>query len=124
MKILLSIKPEYANCILNGTKRFEFRRRVHADPRVTTVVIYATKPVGKVIGEFSIQEVHSDHPDRLWEKTKEFSGITRDFFSSYFADREIGHAIEVKEVKRYGSPKRIEDFLPRGVAPQSYAYVA
>ena len=123
MKVLLSIKPEYANRILEGTKRFEFRRRVHRDPRVTSVVIYATKPVGKVLGEFSIETVHSEHPDRLWERTKEFSGITRDFFTSYFADLEVGHAIEVKQVKRYSRPKPLSDFLPGGVAPQSYAYV-
>lgn len=124
MKVLLSIKPEYAHLILDGSKRFEYRRRVHCDPRVHTVVIYATMPVGKVLGEFSIKNVHSEHPDSLWEKTKEFSGITQYFFAEYFRDRELGHAIEVKEVKKYRRPRELSDFLPGGVAPQSYAYVS
>lgn len=123
MKVLLSIKPEYAQRILDGTKRFEFRRRVHRDPRVHTVVIYATMPVGKVLGEFSIKSVHSEHPDSLWEKTKEFSGITQNFFAEYFSGRDLGHAIEVKKVKKYSQPRDLGDFLPGGVAPQSYAYV-
>ncbi|NVZ11546.1 ASCH domain-containing protein [Allochromatium humboldtianum] len=124
MKVLLSIKPDYANRILDGTKRYEFRRRVHQDVRVRTVIIYATKPIGKVVGEFSIKNVHSDHPDSLWEKTKEFSGITKEFFSDYFRGRDVGHAIEVKTVKRYKKPKDLSEFLASGVAPQSYAYVS
>lgn len=124
MKVLLSIKPEYAHRILDGTKRYEFRRKIHRDPRVRTVVLYATKPLGKVVGEFSIKYVHSGHPDSLWEKTKEFSGITQQYFREYFHGRDIAHAIEVKTVKRYRKPKELREFLPSGTAPQSYAYVS
>lgn len=123
MKILLSIKPQHAHNILNGTKKYEFRRRVHRDSRVHTVVIYATKPLGKVVGEFSIKRVHSAPPETLWEKTKNFSGITKNLFSEYFNGKEIGHAIEVKKVKKYRKPMELSDFLPSGVAPQSYAYL-
>lgn len=123
MKVLFSIKPEYAYRILTGQKKYEFRRRVPLNPKVKTVVIYATKPVGMVIGEFSIQEIHSEHPDDLWEKTKEYSGTTRGFFSEYFSGRSVGHAIEVKKVRRYRTPKDLSEFLASGVAPQSYAYV-
>lgn len=123
MRILLSIKPQFAESILNGSKRYEFRKRIHRDLRVTTVVIYATKPVGKVIGEFTIKTIHSENPTTLWEKTKEFSGISEVFFSSYFQDRDIGHAIEVSSVRRYKKHLSINDFLPSGVAPQSYAYL-
>lgn len=123
MKILLSIKPEYAERILDGTKRFEFRKRVHTDERVHTVVIYATMPVGKVVGEFSIEDVHAETPKKLWDKTKAASGITRSFFSEYFKNRDVGYAIEVKKVTRYAKPKSLNEFLPSGVAPQSYAYI-
>ena len=123
MKVLLSIKPEYANRILEGTKRYEFRKRVPLDARVKTVVIYATMPVGKVVGEFSIESVHAEAPSRLWSRTKGASGITRKFFSEYFHGREIAYAIEVKEVMKYPKPKSVRDFLPSGVAPQSFAYV-
>lgn len=123
MKILLSIKPEYALQILDGSKRFEFRKRVHKDERVQTVVIYATMPIGKVVGEFTIGSIHSERPARLWQRTKTFSGITRQFFDDYFQDRAIGHAIEVKQVTRYSVPKPIGDYLASGVPPQSFAYL-
>ena len=53
MKVLLSIKPEYASKILDGTKRYEYRRAIFKRTEVTTVVVYASDPVRKVIGEFA-----------------------------------------------------------------------
>jgi len=123
MKVLLSIKPVYAHKILDGTKKYEFRRRIHRDSRVHTVIIYATKPIGKVVGEFSIKDVYSDHPDLLWEKTNQFAGISKQLFSEYFYGRDIGYAIEVKKVKIYSNPKNLNEFIESGIAPQSYVYV-
>lgn len=54
MQILLSIKPEYAEKILNGTKLFEFRKFFPRDESVRKIIIYATSPVCMVIGEFEI----------------------------------------------------------------------
>ena len=48
MRVLLSIKPEFAEKILNGAKRYEFRKQAFAQP-VEAVVLYATKPVGKIV---------------------------------------------------------------------------
>ncbi len=123
MKVLLSIKPEYVRQILDGTKRYEFRRRLYKNEDISTIVIYATKPVGKIVGEFSIEQVHSGHPESLWEKTKEFSGIAQDLYNQYFDGREIGHAIEIKKVIKYRTPKNIDKVLPSGIPPQSFAYV-
>jgi predicted transcriptional regulator len=123
MKVLLSIKPQFAESILDGTKRYEFRRRIYQDERVESVVIYATLPVGKVIGEFSIKKIHEAKPTDLWKKTREFAGISKKFFNEYFSDREVGYAIEVDHAVRYNRPRELSTFLPSGIAPQSFAYV-
>ena len=44
MKVLLSIKPEFANKIFEGTKRFEFRKSIFKK-EVKTVVVYASSPL-------------------------------------------------------------------------------
>ncbi|PZO61998.1 MAG: hypothetical protein DI635_13380 [Pseudoxanthomonas suwonensis] len=124
MKILLSIKPEFAEKILDGTKKFEFRRRVHAHPDVRSVIIYATMPVGQVVGEFSIERIHSAAPTVIWDKTRSHSGITRTFYRRYFSGRRIAHAIEVRDAQRYPEPQPLSKYLPSGIAPQSYAYVS
>jgi predicted transcriptional regulator len=123
MKVLLSIKPQYAEKIFAGSKRYEFRKTMYKNPEVNTVVVYATRPVGKVIGEFSVSDVHCDSPKRLWQKTKDYSGITENFFQEYFAKRKVGFAIEVGIARRYPTPLDLADVSPNGFAPQSFAYL-
>src|ERR1700744_1652481 len=104
MRVLLSIKPEYAFKIFEGTKKFEFRKIIFKRTGITTVVVYASSPIQQVIGEFEIDDIFSLAPDVLWEETKEFSGISEKFFFEYFAEREIAHAIKIKETKKYKTP--------------------
>ncbi|WP_159281486.1 ASCH domain-containing protein [Rahnella variigena] len=123
MKVLLSIKPEFAERILDGEKRFEFRKSIFRKENIDTVVIYATMPVGKVIGEFEIGEIISSEPCELWKTTKKYAGISRGFFDSYFSERDIGFAIGVKNPIRYDTPLHLDDYLPGATPPQSFRYV-
>lgn len=123
MKVLLSIKPEYAYLILKGVKRFEFRKSIFKRKGIKTVVIYATMPVGKVIGEFDVGEVISLEPQKLWQLTKPYAGITKDFFDDYFGTKKLAFAISVENPKEYKNPLAIDDFLPGATPPQSYRYI-
>ncbi|MBS1772812.1 MAG: ASCH domain-containing protein [Bacteroidetes bacterium] len=123
MTVLLSIKPEFANKIFEGIKTFEFRKIIFKNPHVKTIVVYASSPVQKVIGEFEIDNILSLSPELLWEQTKEGSGISKEFFFQYFADKEIAHAIKIKKAKKYRKPLSIkEDF--NAYPPQSFIYLA
>lgn len=123
MKVLLSIKPEFAEKIFNGTKKFEFRRSIFKRQTIKKVVVYASSPVQKVIGEFEIDQILSLAPESLWEKTHLHSGITENYFFEYFGDKEIGHAIKVKNIKRYKNPLCLKkDF--NTIPPQSFLYLA
>ncbi len=123
MKVLLSIKPEFAEKIFDGKKKYEFRKAVFKDPSVKTVVVYATKPVGKVVGEFDIEQVLQDRPSSIWEETKEFSGITKRFFTDYFRGREKAFAIKVKNPLKYLEPLDLTSVVTHGVPPQSFCYL-
>lgn len=122
MKVLLSIKPEYAFKIFDGTKKFEFRKVIFKNPNIKTVVVYASSPVQQVIGEFEIDNILSFNPDALWEITKKYSGISKDFFDEYFADKQIAHAIKVKRTKKYKKPLSIKESF-NVTPPQSYVYL-
>lgn len=123
MRVLLSIKPEYAEKILDGEKRYEFRKAIPKAAGVKTVVIYATMPVGKVVGEFEIDGILSEHPRDLWSQTRDFAGITKQFFNAYFSGRARGHALKVKKARRYSQPKPLSDVIAHGVPPQSFCYL-
>jgi len=121
MKVVLSIKPEFANKIFAGTKKFEFRKAIFKNDKIKTVIVYASSPVQKVIGEFEIEKIINKDIDCLWELTQHFSGITEDYFYQYFANREEGFAIQIRKTKKYRQPKCLRadyNLFP----PQSFAY--
>jgi len=123
MKVLLSIKPEFANKIFDGSKKFEFRKAIFKNQDIKTVVVYASSPVQKVIGEFDIADIISLSPTELWKKTKSKSGISEQFFFEYFADRSIGYAIKIKSATRYKKPLSLKDDF-NAFPPQSFMYLS
>ena len=121
MKVVLSIKPEFANKIFDGTKKFEFRKAIFKTEGIKTVLVYSSSPVQKVIGEFQIEEILKHDLETLWELTKDYSGITKEYFYQYFANREHGFSIKIKTKTRYRKPKCLrEDF--NLTPPQSFVY--
>ena len=120
--VLLSIKPEFAHKIFEGSKKYEFRKQVFKDLSVKKVIVYSSSPEQKVIGEFEIETILDDTPDKIWIRTRLYSGISREFFESYFEGRDKAYAIKVASTKRYSKHKSLADFNIHA-APQSFAYV-
>ena len=122
MKVLLSIKPEFAEKIFEGTKKYEFRRSVFKDQNVKTVVVYASSPVQRVIGEFEIDFIINDEPKQLWRLTKDYSGISKSLFFNYFRNKEKGYAIKIKKTKKYDKSLSLKDDF-KASPPQSFMYL-
>ena len=123
-KVLLSIKPEFAEKIFSGSKRFEFRRVIFRSTLVTKVVVYASSPIQRVIGEFEIDDILSLQKGQLWHRTKRYSGIQKAFFDQYFRGRTKGFAIKIKSPYRYSTPVRLEHMCETSRPPQSFMYLA
>lgn len=123
MKVLLSIKPQFAELIFNGTKKFEFRKVVYKNPNIKTVVVYASSPVQKVVGEFTVDEILETDLRSLWRETKLHSGISEAFFDEYFANREIGFAIKIAKTKEYEEPLCLKKDFNINFPPQSFMYL-
>jgi predicted transcriptional regulator len=118
---LLSIRPPYAEAIFRREKRYEFRRAIFRK-EVEVVVVYITSPISMVVGEFEVKHIISDEIASLWERTRSKAGIDSDGFFKYFAGREVGYAIAIGDVRRYGKPLALETNY--GVrAPQSFLYL-
>lgn len=124
MRVLLPIKPQFAYKLFDGSKGFEFRRSIFAREGVDTVVVYASAPVKRVIGEFSIERVLHLEVDALWEATKNKAGITEDYFRQYFTGKSHGYALQVHHPIRYPQPLTLFEATGlEGPPPQSFCYL-
>src|SRR6476469_7639005 len=122
-RVLLSVKPRFAEAILAGEKTFEFRRALFRRDDVRTVVLYASSPTRKVVGEFTIEEVLLLGLDLLWKTTREGGAIDREYFDQYFEGRSAGYALKVKRARRYRSPLCLRKDLGIEHPPQSFRYL-
>ncbi len=122
-KILLSIKPKWANKIFSGEKKFEFRRKIFKNTAVKTAVVYSTMPVGSLIGEFYIKGIHQDTPANIWNKTKEEAGISKDYFDEYYNGTNLAFAIEISKPILYKEPINVKERYCGFKPPQSFMYL-
>jgi predicted transcriptional regulator len=83
-RVLLSVKPSFAEAILAGVKKFEFRRVLFRRQDIKTVVLYASRPTCKVVGEFTLDEILSLDPDALWRATAGEGAIDREYLTNIF----------------------------------------
>lgn len=120
-QMLLSINPEHVENILLGIKKFEFRKvRCRAD--INKIIIYATAPEKRVVAEAKIEKIIEADIETVWELTREFSGISYEFYEDYYRGKDKAVAYKLCEVKRYSIPKLLTDFGLR-YAPQSFVYL-
>ncbi|MGD0638677.1 MAG: hypothetical protein ABSA72_11635 [Nitrososphaerales archaeon] len=123
MSVLLSVRPRYAEAILAGQKKYEFRKAWPRQKSGQKVFIYTTAPVRKIVGSFVAGNVIEDHPASLWKRYRSKGGIEEQAFFDYFGSRSIGYAIEISELEVFDVPLEPEDRIPGFVAPQSYMYI-
>ena len=120
-KILISINPEHVANIINGTKKYEYRK-IAAKQDVSSIIIYETTPIKRIVAEAEIAEVIMLPPEELWEQTKDASGISKTFFDKYFKNRKMAYAYRLGEIKVFDTPKTLLDYGVKS-APQSFIYI-
>jgi predicted transcriptional regulator len=104
---IISIHPCYADAILAGEKTIELRRRV---PKLTSgsrLWIYATRPMGAVIGVVTIREVAKAAPSTIWRRHRSGAGVDHASFKAYFKGAHEAVAILLTAAERV-SPITIE----------------
>jgi predicted transcriptional regulator len=122
MQVLLSIKPEFALKIFDGSKKYEYRRTIFKNQEVNTIIVYATDPIKQIIGEFKIEDILYDEPRLLWVKTQNYSGISEKYFFEYFMNKSKGYAIKIKTPIIYDNPLLLNRLMI-STPPQSFMYL-
>lgn len=123
MDALLSIKPVFSELIFVAvTMGFEFRRIVPRQP-IDPVIVYASRPVRKIVDHFQASPILHDTPGRLWSETCHRVGISRQYFDRYFADRPIAHATTIVDPVSYDNAIDPKEVIAGFRAPQSFMYL-
>lgn len=127
--VLISIKPEWVGKILNGEKIMEFRKTIPNCELPCKYYIYATKPVGKVVGEFTlnywykfglevenngVHYVDTNDWQRYFEPKMSIASIKRgcvplDKLRKYLNGKD-GYALYIDDLKKYDQPKELSEF--------------
>lgn len=123
---VFSVKPKFARALLDGRKKFEFRRMKPTLRPGDIVYVYATSPVKAVIGSFVCGTVVEGSPTRLWDDLGADSHTPRSYFRRYFHDARRAFAIEVQSPMSWARPLELDDVrakIPGFWPPQSYRFV-
>ncbi len=124
MMILLSIKQVYCDLILNGTKRFEFRKRLPKGLKSgDEVAIYCTRPVSKVVAYFRIADVIRTTRESLWQRTRLAAGIDYVTFMRYFSATQQASAIKIGKLYVLNMPLSLVRLRGKSTPPQSFLYL-
>lgn len=118
----MPIKPIYAERLIEGTKRYEFRKTL-IKGNLTHIIIYASSPVKKIIGVAEVSNIKTSCPWLMWETTKDEAGISHSAYKEYFEGRDKACAIGIKQVfplRNRIKPCEITDGF---IVPQSFRYV-
>lgn len=122
MKALYPIKKEFVKRIFDGSKAYEYRKSLCSD-NVDKIVIYESCGRGLVVGEFDIVGRICDTPGNLWEKTKDYAGISKKAFFEYFAHCDKAYAYVIGNVYVFLKPKSLQELGFRK-APQNFYYMS
>jgi len=121
---LFSIRPEYANAIFSGVKKFELRRAGPEIEQGSVAVVYASGRVQRIYGFFYIGRVLKGPPDEIWRlvTSRKDSGVTKEAKKFIEGSRQA-MAIEVvdpRPFQRRPSLREVRLVLPSWNPPLSY----
>jgi predicted transcriptional regulator len=126
--LLLSIHPEYAEKIFNGTKEVELRRicprRIN---KGDSVLVYVSSPLKALVGGFEVDEIIEALPEMLWENVKHKAGISRSQFDDYYSGTSLAYGIFLRDTWKLEQPITLDtlrDRWPNFKPPQGYHYIS
>lgn len=123
--LVLSVRPRFADAIVDGRKTIDVRRRRPNVHPGTLGFVYSSSPVQAVIGSFRVDRILSGTPEELWLVAQHGGHISRQNFDDYFADVEFGHAIVVSCGQRLPVPIKLSylrAIWPGCRPPRSFGY--
>jgi predicted transcriptional regulator/DNA-binding XRE family transcriptional regulator len=123
--VVLSIRPQYSEKIIQGEKTVELRRRFPVSaPRGTIAYIYCTSPVQAMVGRAEIMDVIKLPVADIWLKYASAASIDKSEFDSYFDGLDEGFALKFANARPLPRQLDLSELRERFgfEPPQSFLY--
>lgn len=122
--LLMSMKPKFAERLLTGSKLIEIRKKFSAKWVGSKVTLYASRPLGALLGEATIKTVVCGKPIDIWNKFGSQIGCSWEEFAEYVSSADEISAIQLTDITPYREPipiSQISHLLNENLRPpQSY----
>lgn len=100
--VVLSIDPTFLGWLSSGDKSFEYRKSFPAD--LVSHIIFFDNRAQSLVAVAEVVEVLGGDPLEISNLTWTRSGTTVDGLMSYFGNRPVGFAIELKKFRSLPAP--------------------
>lgn len=122
--LLMSIKPRFAEKIVEGNKTVEIRKKFSQKWVGHNAILYASNPYRSLIASATINAVTKSYPTDIWSRFQSQMGCSRADFENYAGTAPEVAAIELKNITPYAeriSVNELSNILDdKLMAPQSY----
>jgi predicted transcriptional regulator len=118
---LISVKPNWADKFFSiatpktvELRKGSFGKSLKAGDRL---LIYATLPAGKVIGEVRVRDRAQHWIDKLRSETEKFAQVSQEDFDAYYRSKDYGVAVWVDHPKKFESAIALTVLKEAGITP-------
>lgn len=119
--IMISLNKSLIETIVNNEKEIIFLKRLPIK-EVERVLIYSTKPIGKVIGEFDLKSMQRLSKTKAWNTYGSKSILKKQEFNKYFESSKDAKLLEISGFILYKKPKPLERYkMIKG--PSGFTYL-
>ena len=122
-QILISIYPRYADAIINGVKRVEFRKN-GCPTSAQLIALYSTKPDSAIRALCKVDSCVVANKHTLWKRYGKVGAISYKDFMAYFYGTTIGKCYVLGKVCKLKSPLPLKRLASVRSVPQSFAYLS
>ncbi len=124
--LLLSVRPRYADLLLDGSKSVELRRVRPSVKPGALVLIYASSPARALVGSGRVHAIEAGGPAEIWCRHGSRTGVTPDEYDVYFEGATAAVAISLTGVQPLSRPTPLAELRARTGfrPPQSFRYLA
>lgn len=124
--VFLSISPEWAHQILDGEKRYEYRRQPPQLDPPFRMILYATSPSKEIVGAAWVTGTVEGPIEHLIENTVGLTHHEPEKIHDYFDGKVTGTALSIMGYREYEDPislQEIRDVESDFSVPQNFFYV-